>query len=888
MRRTFRTLDFDPDPARDMEEEFRAHLEMTVEELVARGLSREAAEAEARRRFGDLRTIRKEATGPAEARVRREKAVAWIGSVLEDLRYGLRGYRKAPGFTSVVVLTLALGMGAMSSIFSLVNGYFLKPLPYPDPGALTLIWEVKPEDGSDMTVTPADFRDWQRESTSFSRMAGFNVSTANLSGDGMEARRAIGSVVTEGFFRTLGVGPVMGPGFSPEHFVHGGPPAAILSHGLWQSRYGGDPQIIGKTVRIDGEAVPVVGVMGPRYQHPDPSPEWLDVEVIQPLTVSPGEMLRRRSRWMRVMARLAPGVTLDEAQAEMDRIALDVARANPETNQGWGARVVTLRDAQFGAARPALLTLLAAGALVLLIVCVNLANLFLARSGRRQREFAIRSAIGCGRRRITRQVILEGTLISLVAGGIGLILTLGISGILVAVKDRYFPSMADVGMDFRVVGFTLATAMLVAVLFSILPALAASRPGIKSTLTQGTPGAGTTARARRSRETLVVLEISLTAALLFGAILLARSFLTLVSVPTGFNHGDVAVMEIRIPRNRTSSPEEVYGLWEHLQERVAAIPGARSVTFSSDPPFTPWNSYKRLRVEGDTRPEEELPVIEYSPVGPGFFRVLGIPLLAGRGFDRGDRDGSGPVAVVSESLAQRLWPGQSALGRRFEMSVRRKPDPVSFQVVGIAGDIREDGFDRPTEPMIYIPFFQEPQSLGSILVETGGQPLGMAPELRKALRETDRELTLSFISTINGLMGDSVAVPRAALLVSSAFGLLTLVLAAVGVFGVMASAVSERRREIGVRASLGATGRAIASMVLRRSLYLTFAGILLGLLGAAFLGKVLESLLFQVSARDPAAFVLTALVLSLVSGLSAWVPARQASRVDPMITLRAD
>ncbi len=888
MRRTFRTLDFHSDPARDMEEEFKSHLDHTVQELMARGLSREAAETEAKRRFGDMAAVRKDAAGPAAARARRERARAWLASVLEDLRFGVRGYRKTPGFTALVILTLALGMGAISSIFSLVNGYFLKPLPYPDPQALTLIWEVKPEDGSTMTVTPADFRDWQRESTSFSRMAGFNISTATLSGDGTEARRAIGSVVTEGFFRTLGVGPVMGPGFSPEHFVHGGPPAVILSHGLWQNRYGGDPEIIGKTVRIDGEAVPVVGVMGPHYQHPDPSPEWLDVEVIQPLTVSPGEMLRRRSRWMRVLARLAPGVGLEEAQAEMDRIALDVARANPETNQGWGARVVTLRDAQFGEARPALLVLLAAGGLVLLIVCVNLANLFLARSGRRQREFAIRSAIGCGRGRITRQVILEGLLISLVAGGIGLILTLGISGTLVAVKDRYFPSMADVGVDFRVVGFTLAIALLVAVLFSILPALAASNPGIRGSLSQGTPGAGTTATARKSRETLVILEISLTAALLFGAILLARSFLALVSVPTGFTHGNVAVMEVRIPRNYASSPEEVYSLWDRLQEQVAAIPGAREVTFSSDPPFTLWNSYKAVRLEGDTRPEEELPNFEYSSVGPGFFRVLGVPILAGRTFQRGDRDGNQLVAVVSESLARTLWPGRSAVGQSFEMTLRRQTGPVSFQVVGVVGDIREDGFDRPTEPFVYIPFFQEPRTLGSVLVATRSPPLGMAPDLRKALRETDAELTLSFISSLDGLMGDSVAVPRAALLVGSAFGLLTLVLAGVGIFGVMASAVSERRREIGIRVSLGATGTAIASMVLRRSFHLTLAGILLGLLGAAFLGRVLESLLFQVSARDTLAFVLTALVLSFVSLMSAWVPARQASRVDPMVTLRAD
>jgi len=888
MRRIFRTLDFQPDPEKDLDEEIRLHLELTVEELMARGLTREEAEREARDRFGDRTSIHAEAASLARTRTRKERLACWLSSSRDDIRFALRGYGKTPGFTAVVILTLALGMGAMTSIFSLVNGFFLKPLPYPQAQELAFIWEVDPEDGNTMTVTPADFRDWQRGSASFTHMAGFNIDPVILSGSGLEARRVPGSIVTESFFRTLGVGPVKGPGFSPEHFQFGGSPAAIITHALWQGRYGGDPGMVGKTIRINGRAVPVVGILGPDYQHPDPSPEWLDTQVIRPLTVSPEEMQGRKWRWMRVLGRLAPGASLQQAQAELDGIAARIAQAHPETNQGWGARVVGFRDEHLGEARPALLILLSAGGLVLLIVCVNLANLFLARSRRRRQEFAIRSAMGGGRRRITRQLMMEGLVVSLAGGGLGLALTLGISRTLASLKDRYYPSMVDVSVDFRVLAFTLGLACLTAVLFSILPALAASNPGLRNALAQGSPGSGRGLGARRTREALVLLEVALTAVLLFGALLLGRSFLELVSVPTGFQQRDILVAEIRIPRGIAPDAEDVYAFWHRLQDRVEALPAVRSVTFSSDPPFTAWNSYKQIRIQGDPRPEEDLPDFEYSSVGPGFFQVLGAPLLAGRTFTREDRAGNLPVAVVNESLARRLWPGRSPLGQEVEMRVRGRPDPVPFQVVGMVGDIREDGFDRPTEPILYIPLLQEPRGLASIMLETRGDPLALVPDLRESLRQVDHEIPISFVTTLSGLMDDTVAVPRAALSVGLAFGLLTLVLVAVGVSGVMASAVADRRREMGIRASLGASGRALRAMILRRSLFLTLTGLALGLLGAVFLGRVLEGLLFQVSARDPGALILTALVLATVALLSAWIPAREASRIDPMETLRTD
>lgn len=888
MKRTFRALDFQPDPDRDLQEEIRSHIELKAEELMAGGLSREEALDAARRRFGDPDQIQAQAKAPAEKAVRRQRMVDWTSSILDDIRYGIRGYLKTPVFTSVVVLTLALGIGALTAIFTLVNGFFLKPLPFNAAQELVLIWEVDPEDGSTMTVTPADFRDWQQESTAFSQMAGFNIHGAVVSGDGGDAEELVGSIVTETFFSTLGVRPRLGPGFSPEHFRYEGPEAVIISHHLWQRRFGEDPAIVGKTIRLDGRSVPVVGVMPRDYQHPDPSVEWMDADIFQPLTVSPREMQERRWRWMRVIGRLGPGASVEGAQAELDAIVNRISRAHPETNDGWGVRVVSLRDEYFGEARPALMILMAAGALVLLIVCVNLANLFLARSNRRRREFAIRAAIGSGRSRIGRQLLVEGLLVSGLGGLLGFAINLVMSGALATFQDRYFPSMADVTMDFRVVLFTFLVAAATAVLFSILPAAAAVRPGLRGVLAEGGPASGGSLGTRRTREGLVFLEVALTAVLLFGSALLTRSFMELVSVPTGFSNRNVLAAEFSIPRNHFTDAESLWGFYRDVLGRVQALPGVEDVAMGGDPPFTLWNNYKRIRPEGSTLPPEELPAYEYSLVSASYFQILGVPIVAGREFGPGDQHGSKPVAIVNEALAHILWPDANAVGKRFEITIRGSDEPTSFEVVGIVGDVLDDGLDREREAKYYIPFFQEPRTLASLMVQTRGDPLRLLPGIRSELTKVDTEVPISSATTLDQLIDDSIAIPRAAFLLSLAFGALTLVLAGVGVFGVMASAVSERRRELGIRTALGASKGSVASLVLRRSMALALGGVLVGVLGAAALGRILESLLFNVTARDPVSLLLTGAILTAVALVGAWAPAKQASQVDPMVALRPE
>ncbi|MCK5651753.1 MAG: ABC transporter permease, partial [Gemmatimonadetes bacterium] len=500
-----------------------------------------------------------------------------------DVRYALRTYRRSPGFTAVAILTLAVGLGAITSIFTFVNAFFLKPLPYHDAESLVMVWETAPPEegiGGDGTITvnPANYLDWTSEARSFSRMAAFNIDYATLTGEG-DPERVVASVVIPGLFGILGVQPALGTVFSQEHGQPGLDKVAILSDGLWQRRYGGDPAIVGESIIVDGEPLTVLGVMPTGYAHPDPSAEWLLPEIWRPIALDPATM-NRSGRWMRVMARLAPGVSVEQAQAEMTGIAARLAEAYPETNEGWGTRVVSLRDQQFASARPALLMLLGVGGLVLLIVCVNLANLFLARSHGRSREFAVRSAVGSGRARLARQLLMEGLVVSAVGGVLGILLTLLASGTLRNLQTQHFPSIADVGIDFRVVLFALLASTLTAVLFSLLPVFSLSRPELRSVLSEGGSGSGTGRRALQTREWLVIGEIGLTTVFLFGAVLLTRSFLELTSVPPGFGTQSTLTFNVVLPREQYVDPHRALAFFDELLPRLEALPGAQAVTMA--------------------------------------------------------------------------------------------------------------------------------------------------------------------------------------------------------------------------------------------------------------------------------------------------------------------
>ena len=889
MKRAFRLGRFKPDVEKDVRDELDFHIEMRARELMEEGMGEDEARARAEEAFGELQRIERDVASRDQSRHRRQNSWDTIESLMGDVRYALRTYRRSPGLTAVAILTLAVGLGAITSIFTFVNAFFLKPLPFHDAEALVMVWETRPPDEhlrSDrtMTVNPANYLDWTREAGSFSAMAAFNIDFATLTGDG-DAEQVLGSVVVPGFFGVLGVQPAMGTPFSTEHGQPGLDNVAILSHGLWQRRYGGDPTIVGRSIVVDGGPVTVLGVMPADYRHPDPSAEFLNPEIWRPIALDLATV-SRSSRWMRVVARLGPEVSPEQAQAEMTGIAGRLAAAYPETNEGWGANVVSLRDQQFASARPALLMLLGVGGMVLLIVCVNLANLFLARSHGRSREFAVRSAIGSGRKRIARQLLVEGVVVSAAGAALGILLTLLASGTLRNLQAQHFPSVADVGIDYRVVLFALVASTLTAVLFSLLPVFAVSKPELRKVLSEGGAGSGAGRHTMRAREWLVIGEIGLTAVLLFGAVLLTRSFLELTSVPTGFGIRSTLVFDVRLPRDRYVEAHETLAFYDEMLSRVEALPGVQAATIVSDLPFTPWNMYKGIRPEEMDPETEERPSVEFRTVKQDYFEVMGIPFLSGRGFTPEDRQDEPLVMVVNRELANLLWRQENPLGRRVEISLHQ--EMVMAAVVGVVGDILDDGLDSDPEPRFYLAYEQDPRPRGSVMVATAVAPMSLVAAVRREVGLIDALIPVTEVNTMENLVRESVATPRAVSTLAMAFGLLALLLAAVGIYGVMAYSVTERTREIGVRTALGAKAGDVTGMILARSLRMCLVGAVGGLVLALAFGQIVASLLFGVTPRDPVTFLLTFVVLGGVAILAAWVPAHQASRVDPMVAMRAE
>jgi predicted permease len=720
------------------------------------------------------------------------------------------------------------------------------------------------------------------QSRTFNELAGFNFHYATLTGDGL-AERLLGSVVTSNFFPTLGVLPTLGSGFTAEHEHLGSNHVVILSHGLWQRRYGGDPDIVGRTIQVDGMPHTVLGVMPAEYRHPDTNAKFYQSELWQPLVLD--EYRENRSgHWMRVLGRLAPGVKLEQARVEMEGIAARLAVVYPETNERWGVLVRPLAAELFADSRPALLMLLAVAGLVLLIVCVNTANLFLARSHGRSREFAVRAALGSGMPRLVRQLLVEGLVVSLAGGLIGIVVTgLGIEA-LRRMQMQYFPSIAEVGIDFRVVGFTILLCALTTLVFSFLPALSASRLSLSSVLAEGSDRSGRGAAAAHTRELLVMAEVALAAVLLIGAGLLTRSFVELVSVPPGFAADNRLLFQLTADVERHPEREELDLFWTDVIDRLNALPGVEGTAIASDMPFTIWNSYMSFFAVGQDYTDRGYPNTEFRIVSPGYFDVMNIPVVAGRTFSRGDRQEAHQVILVNEQLAALIWPDSNPLGQSIQYGAME--GPVTATVVGLVADILDDGLDSQAEPRLYFSTFQRPQRSMNVVMGTSVEPSSLVPIVRSQIGALDNNVPVSDVSTLKSLVRESVARPRAAFLLSAVFGSLALILAAIGTYGVVTYSVSERTREIGVRIALGARATDVLRHVLARSLRITLVGVGLGLAAALLLGRALSGLLFGISPGDPVTLAVSLAVLIGVAVLAAYVPARQATRVDPMVAMR--
>ncbi|HEX8190085.1 MAG TPA: ABC transporter permease [Pyrinomonadaceae bacterium] len=870
--RRARALIRSEDIHREIDEEMRFHIEMRAEDNVRRGMSPEEALRDAERRFGRLTRLKEQGY---EVRGGRMLETLW-----QDLRYGVRALRKQPGFSLVVVLTLAIGIGANSTIFSFANGVLLRPLPYADPERLVLLDETAPKRNvNSMGVSFPNFLDWRAQNRVFEDIAAYTEGTYTLVGGG-EPEQIRGAGVSSGLFEILGVAPALGRAISPEEDRPGSETVVVLGHGLWQRRFGSEPGIVGRTISVNNRPHTVVGVMPPGFKFPEVADLWV------PLALDT-QRWTRNDHGLGAIARLKPGVSLGHAAAEMEAIALRVEEQNPVTNEGLSVGVTDLRAGLVGGYRQSILILLGVVGFVLLIACVNVANLLLARASSRRREVSIRVALGAGRWRIFRQLITESLVLSAAGGALGLILALwGLQLLLTAVPVE-LPFWMKFDLDGRVLAFTAAVSLLTGVVFGAAPALQASKVDLNATLKEGGRSDGHAgAGMRRLRSLLVVGEVALSLVLLVGAGLMMRSFLRLQQVDVGVNPDHVLTMTVPLPSAKYRELERRSAIFQQLVGRVRALPGVREVGAVSNLPLSGSLWGRSLTVEG--RPVlsvGEAPMINHCVVAPGYFRAMGIPLLTGRDFAEADAQDATKVTVVDERLARTFWPGESPLGKRVRFGPPESNEPW-HTVVGVVGEVRHERPDAATRMSVYIPHQQAPVRQMTLAVRTGGDPAGLAAAVRSQVRELDPDQPVTDVRTMEEVLTSAIWQPRLHAILFGVFAAVALALASVGIYGVMSYAVTQRTHEIGIRIALGAGPRDIVRLVVGHGLALTLVGVALGAASAFALTRVMTSLLFEVSAADPATFAANVALLTAVSLVACYIPARRATRVDPLVALR--
>jgi putative ABC transport system permease protein len=809
-----------------------------------------------------------------------------MDSFRQDIKFAIRTFRRAPLISLVVVLTLALGIGINSAVFTVVSGVLLKPLPYEDGDQLVFAWSLIRRGATfdTVTVNPSDFTDWRSQSSTFTDMAAFNVWLPTVSGD-RGAERVSAGIATPNFFDVVGVSPLMGTGFAAEHVGPENGRVVLLSFGFWQRWFGGDPDVLNRSLTINGEPHHVVGVMPPSYRHLDPSRQYGNADFWAPLSIE-ANATDRSSLYLRAIGRLRSGVTLSEAQAELSGIAAQLGQAYPATNSNRSVVVAGLRDYHYASVRPALMTILGAAGLVLLIICANIANLIMARSQARRREFAIRTSLGAGKTRLARQLIIEQTALTIPGALIGMAIVIAGTGALRAIQMQTFSQIAVVALDWRVFAFSVAVALTVGIAFGVLSVLELRRANVRELLAEETAGAGSSRTTHRFRTALVVSQIGLAAALLIAAGLLTRSFVNLVRVPTGFDIDNTMTFETSAPRWKYETAADAVPFFEQLSNDLAAIPGVGSVGMISDIPFTSENRFREFNRPVNPFPVEDAPPMEYHQIDDGYLAAAGIRLVSGRNFTAADHGGSIPVALLNQSAASMWWPAQDAVGN--ELVSSGEPDGPRVAIVGVVSDVLDDGFNARPEPRIYFPYLQMPITRMSYMVKSTVEPEVLASTIRERVRQADPEAPVSRLTTIEDLLAQSVTGERMAVRLAGWFSFLSVFLAAVGIYGLMAFVVGSRRRELGIRSALGAESRDVLRLVLWQCLRFTAIGLLVGLAIGAATTRLLSSLLFGVAPLDPLTFLATPVLLAGVALLASYLPARRASRIPPMVALRSD
>ena len=797
-------------------------------------------------------------------------------SLLKDIRYGVRSLLQRPGFTAIAVITLALGIGANTTLFSFVNGVLLRPLPYQDAERLVVLDETAPKQGIDsFAVSYPNFVDWRQQNQVFEDIGIFQEGNHTLVGAG-DPEQIPGARVSQGLFELLGVAPIRGRTFRTEEDTPETNTVVILSHGLWQRRFASAENVVGQTLSLNGRICTVIGVMPPGFKFPEIAELWMPMGLTE-------KLYTRNDHGLESIARLKANVTLEQAQAEMNVIARRIEAQHPVTNEGLGVNVFRLRDRLVGDYRQALLILLGVVVFVLLIACANVANLLLARSSSRRQELALRAALGASRARIIRQLLTESALLTFLGAVGGVLLAVWGKNLLLSAIPGEMPFWMKFDLDSRVLGFTFVLSLLTGLVFGVAPALQASKNDLNEALKEGGRNAG--GAHNRLRSSLVVAEVALSLMLLVGAGLMIRSFAKLENVDAGIKPENVLTVEVPLPRAKYAEPAKQSAFFKELVTQVRTLPGVSSAAAISGVPLRGgWG--RSLTVEGHpVLSVGQAPMINHSVVTPNYFQTMGIPLREGRDFTEADADGTTRTTVVDERLARQYWPGASPLGKRIRFGPPESNEPWHI-IVGVAGSVRNRRLDQEAVQTIYVPHQQIPVRGMTIALRTSGDPESLTGAVREAVRALDKDQPITNVMTMETVIARSVWLQRFYTILFGVFAALALALAVVGIYGVMSYAVTQRTHEIGIRMALGARAGDVLRLVIKNGMLLISIGVVIGLAGALALTRLLATMLFGITPTDALTFVAVSAVLIVVALLACYVPARRATKVDPLVALR--
>lgn len=858
----------------EFSEEIQSYLDMLTEAKIRQGLTPREARRNALIEVGGVEQV--------QEKVREIRMGQFIETAWRDIRLGVRTLVHSPIFTAVTVLSLALGIGANTAIFSVVNGLLLRPLSYPESEQLVDVWHTPPQQsfpGLDrFSVSPANYLDWKAQSNSFEQIAVYGYSGLSLSTSN-DPMPLIGAPVSSDFFSVLRTGPIHGRTFTPDEEQPGRDQVVVISHALWQRAFGANPNILGQTLTLNSRGFTVVGIMPEGFQFPREAELWV------PLAWDDKERQIRSIHDYLVIARLKQNVSVQQAQAEMSTISSRLEQQYPEENKGWGAVVIPLREDLVGDNRTALLVLFCAVSFVLLIACANVANLMLARGANRQKEMAVRIALGAGRARLVRQLLTESVLLAVTGGLLGLLLAVWGSKMLVQLGS--LPNADNIGIDTWALGFTLLVSFAAGIIIGIMPALHFTRTSVSETLKQGSGRSGGTSLKQHTRKALVVSEVALSLVLLIGAGLMIRSFWNLQHVDPGFDTRNALTMSVALTPTRYSEPHQQLAFLDRAMEQIRAVPGVVNVGATTTIPLAGGGSTQPFSIEGrPTGAIAEQPMAQTRYISPDYFRAIGIPLRQGRFFNDQDRDKSVQVIIISEAMAHRFWPGENPIGKRLTPSFHLEQG--AREIVGVVGDVKTRGLDSDSSTMMYLPYSQSPRPYMSFVVRTASNPESLIQPVSKAIYSIDKEQALTDVQTMDQVLMASLSGRRFNMTLLLTFAGVALLLAAVGVYGVMNYTVTLRRRELGIRMALGAAKTDVLRLVLGQGLTLTLIGVGAGLISAYALTRLMASLLYGVTATDYLTFGSVSAMLIAVGLAASYIPARRATKVNPTIALRAE